>query len=86
MRVSEKGTKQYFPRQASADGRRFQATKPYNGERERERERESQSLRESEEDEEKRGRKEAKRRAALGFIVLTLRKEAKPAIAYISDS
>jgi hypothetical protein len=55
-------------------------------ERERERARESESQRENGEDEEKRGRKEAKRRAVLGFIVLTLRKEAKPAIAYISDS
>jgi hypothetical protein len=59
MRVSEKGTKQYFPRQASADGTRFQATKPYNGERERERERESQSLRERTE---KTKRKEGEKR------------------------
>jgi hypothetical protein len=53
MRVSEKGTKQYFPRQASADGTRFQATKPYN------RERESQSLRERAE---KTKRKEGEKR------------------------
>jgi hypothetical protein len=86
MRVSEKGTKQYFPRQASADGTRFQAT---NGEREREREREreSESQREGGEDEEKRGRKEAKRRyCARVSVVLTLRPNNKPAIAYISDS
>jgi hypothetical protein len=93
MRVSEKGTKQYFPRQASAVGTRFQATKPYNGEKERERERERErareleSQRESGEDEEKRGRKEAKRRYNVRVsVVLTLRPNNKPAIAYISDS
>jgi hypothetical protein len=56
MRVSEKGTKQYCPRQASADESRFQATKPCN------RERESESQRESGEEEEKRRRKAVKRR------------------------
>jgi hypothetical protein len=61
MRVSEKGTKQYYPHQASPDGSRFQATKPCK------RERESQSQRESGEDEEKRGRKA--RSGALGLAV-----------------
>jgi hypothetical protein len=58
-------------------------TKPCNGERERERE--SPSLRESEEDEEKRGRN-AERSGARVSVVLTLRPNNKPVIAYISDS
>jgi hypothetical protein len=68
MRVSEKGTKQYYPRQVSADGSRFQVTKPCNGERARE----PESQRESGEDEEKRGRKAAKSGAKVSGI-LTLR-------------
>jgi hypothetical protein len=83
MRVSEKGTKLYFPRQASVDGSRFQATKPCNGERERASESESQ--RESGEDEEKRWRN-VERSGARVSVVLTLRPNNKPAIAYISDS
>jgi hypothetical protein len=66
MRVSEKRTKQYFPRQASADGSRFQATKPYNGERERERER----VRVSERAEKtKRKEREMQSEAALGLAL-----------------
>jgi hypothetical protein len=65
MRVSEKGTKQYFPRQASADGSKFQATKPCNGERERAKESKSQRERA-----EKTKRKEGEMHseAALGLV------------------
>jgi hypothetical protein len=54
-------------------------------ERERERTRESESQRESGEDEEKR-RRNAERSDARVSVVLTLRPNNKPAIAYISDS
>jgi hypothetical protein len=64
MRVTEKGTKQYFSRQASADGSRFQATKPYNGERESERVRVSERAEKT-----KRKEGEMQSEAALGLAL-----------------
>jgi hypothetical protein len=68
MRVSEKGTKQYFPRQASTDGTRFQATNPYNGERESERVRVSERER-AEKTKRKEGEKRRSGATALGLAL-----------------
>jgi hypothetical protein len=67
MSVSEKGTKRYYPRHASADGSRLDF-KRQSHEMERERERESQSLRERAE---KTKRKEGEMRseATLGLAL-----------------
>jgi hypothetical protein len=81
MRVSEKGTSIFHVKHRPT-GQNF---KRQSHAMERERTRESESQRESGEDEEERGRNAARSGARVS-VVLTLRPNNKPAIAYITDS